>query len=115
RLLLSALLDEALLQKGFAYQALGDNIIVKRAAQNEGTPSKTDVSQQQRNIRGRVTDEGGEPLAGVNIRLKGTDKTAVTDSEGRFVITGPSGEVFIVFSYVGFTTQEIAVGQTQAD
>ncbi len=57
-------------------------------------------------VRGRVTDkESGEPLAGVNVLVKGTYRGAATDLEGQFVITGiKPGMVDLEFSSVGYKT-----------
>ncbi len=69
------------------------------------------LTRLERRISGKVTSsEDGQPLPGVSILLKGTNTGTVTDSEGRYAITVPDAGGILVFSYVGFTTQEIAVG-----
>ncbi|MGM0934838.1 MAG: SusC/RagA family TonB-linked outer membrane protein [Bacteroidota bacterium] len=64
---------------------------------------------QEKTISGTVIDEDGLPLPGVNIIVKGTNKGAQTDFDGNYNISAQSTDV-LVFSYVGFTTQEIPVG-----
>ena len=59
-------------------------------------------------ISGKVTDEAGEPLPGVNVFFKGTNSGTQTDFDGNFVLEGPSSST-LVFSYVGFETTEIEV------
>ncbi len=66
-------------------------------------------------ITGTVSDENGNPLPGVTIIVKGTTTGIITDADGNFSIrTDPSGT--LVFSFIGYRTQEIVVGnQTQID
>ena len=61
-------------------------------------------------IKGRVTDETGMGLPGVNILEKGTYHGATTDVDGNFKITTTSKNPVLVFSFVGYTSQEIEVG-----
>lgn len=58
-------------------------------------------------ITGTVTDGQG-PLPGVNITLKGSSKGTITDEKGSYTIEAQVGEV-LVFSFMGYTTQEITV------
>ena len=67
------------------------------------------ISAQQRTITGNVTDSSdGSPLIGANITIQGTTTGTVADMDGNFSIQAGSGDV-LVFSYVGYTTQEIQV------
>ena len=59
-------------------------------------------------IKGIVKDETGQPLAGVTVTTKGSDKAVRTDAEGRFTIQASKGDV-LVFSYVGHTPKEITI------
>ncbi|WP_128544729.1 SusC/RagA family TonB-linked outer membrane protein [Larkinella soli] len=61
-------------------------------------------------LLGKVTDRSGEALPGVNIRIKGTTRGTTTDSDGSFRLTLSDRKTPIVFSYIGYKTQEIAVG-----
>jgi TonB-linked SusC/RagA family outer membrane protein len=68
-------------------------------------------SQQQSIIvTGTITDDSGEPLSGVTIALKNTNVGTVSSAVGTYTIAVPDNEAVLVFSYVGFTTQEITVG-----
>jgi len=66
---------------------------------------------QEKPITGKVVDETGAPLPGATVKIKGTDKAVVTDVNGTYSITAATGST-LVFSYVGYTTQEIAVGES---
>ncbi len=65
---------------------------------------------QQKKVSGTVTDaQTGEPLPGVNIQVKGTNKGTTTDFDGKYTIT-VSPEDVLVFSYIGYQTKEVKVG-----
>lgn len=67
-------------------------------------------------IKGKVTDETGGGLPGVNILIKGTQQGTVTDAEGKFELRAPDEQAVFVFSFVGYVTREIAIGtQTLLD
>ncbi|MFV0346928.1 MAG: carboxypeptidase-like regulatory domain-containing protein, partial [Bacteroidales bacterium] len=72
--------------------------------------SKETVQQDQKSITGTVTDPNGEALIGVTVAVKGTSQGALTDSEGKYQFSTSVTEPVLVFSYVGFTTQEIPIG-----
>lgn len=65
-------------------------------------------------ITGKVVDEKGEILPGVNIKVKGTDIGTTTDVNGVYKLNLPTGNETLLFSFIGFTTQEVsAAGKTQ--
>jgi TonB-linked SusC/RagA family outer membrane protein len=61
----------------------------------------------ERTVSGRVTDENNEPLPGVSIVAKGKKNGTSTDADGKFKITVQEEETTLVFSFVGFQTQEV--------
>lgn len=64
------------------------------------------VWAQVKQISGTVSDEKGEPLIGVNVSVKGGTNGAITDLEGKFSLN-VEGKDVVVFSYIGYITQEI--------
>jgi len=62
-------------------------------------------------VSGLVKDSQGEPLIGVNIQIKGTGSGTTTDNTGKYSVTIPAGisDPSLVFSYVGYISQEVAV------
>ena len=72
---------------------------------------------QGNRITGKVTSsEDGEGLPGVNVIVKGSNQGTVTDVNGDYSLEVPGEESVLVFSSVGFTTEEIVVGnQTTID
>ena len=61
-------------------------------------------------ITGHVIDEKGQPLPGASIRVKGTKAGTTTDIDGKYTITVPDNNAVLVFSTIGYATQEIPVG-----
>lgn len=63
----------------------------------------------QNNVTGKVSDASG-PVPGANVVVKGTSVGSVTDFDGNYSITVPQGATTLVFSFIGLTTQEVAIG-----
>ncbi len=73
-------------------------------------------ARQQSQITGRVTDVSGSPLPGVTVAVKGLAKGTITDSDGKYLLSGISSDAILVFSFVGMRTQEIQVaGKTSVN
>ena len=64
---------------------------------------------QQKTVSGNVVDQSGQPLIGVNVTVKGTTQGMITDLDGNYSLS-VSPNATLVFSYIGYTTQEIRVG-----
>jgi TonB-linked SusC/RagA family outer membrane protein len=70
------------------------------------------VWAQDRTVSGKVSStEDGSALPGVNVVLKGTTNGTVTDSDGNYKLSVPSGGGSLVFSFIGLQTQEAAIGE----
>ncbi|MDR3268153.1 MAG: TonB-dependent receptor [Tannerella sp.] len=68
------------------------------------------LSQQGIVITGFVTDEFDLPLPGVTVLLAGTSTGVISDVDGKYSINVPDGDAVLVFSFVGYATQEVIVG-----
>lgn len=66
-------------------------------------------AQSSQQVTGVVLDNGGIPLIGVNIMVKGTTNGVITDIDGKFSISATPQDV-LVFSYIGYLNQEIGIG-----
>ncbi len=101
------LLASALEGSDISYRVM-DNVIVLTNLALE--------SQQQR-VTGTVTDGAtGEPLAGVTIQVKGTQTGGVSSANGTYGVLIPTGSTTLIFSFVGYQTQEIDIsGRTIID
>lgn len=73
------------------------------------------IAQQQ--VSGNVTDfSNGDPLPGVNILIQGTATGTISDMEGNYQLDVPGEDAVLVFSFIGYESQEVAVGsQTEID
>lgn len=60
-------------------------------------------------ITGRVTDSLGAPLEGVSVELRGTSNRTITNAKGAFALTTESGKGTLVFSSVGYGTEEVSI------
>jgi TonB-linked SusC/RagA family outer membrane protein len=66
---------------------------------------------QERSVSGKVTSqEDGTALPGVNVVVKGTTNGTVTDADGNYKISVPSGGGSLVFSFIGLSTSEVEIG-----
>lgn len=89
--------------------ACGFNVM----ANNSFNPNPLTINSKfavDRTIKGKVTDDTGEKLPGVSIVLKGTTIGTVSDADGLYSITIPDNGAVLIFSSVGFLTQEVPVG-----
>lgn len=64
-------------------------------------------------VRGKVTDEKGEPLIGVNIRQKGSNRGTASDKNGSFFISLPAPGSVLVFTFLGYVTREFTINETK--
>ena len=69
------------------------------------------VFAQLSNISGIVSNNGGKILPGVSVVVKGTLEGTVTDIDGKYFISAKTGDI-LQFSYIGFLSQEIIVGDS---
>lgn len=81
------------------YQVMNQNLIVIKEDPVATVPDEI--------IHGRVTGDGGVPLASVSVVVKGSTNGTVTNNAGEFTLTVPDANVTLVFSIVGYDTQEI--------
>lgn len=65
---------------------------------------------QQKTITGRVVDALNEGMPGVNVQVKGTTSGTITNIDGDFSISVPNTKSVLVFTFIGYVKQEVAVG-----
>ena len=107
---LEQVLNTLLKNKDISYK-IEENIIY--LSEKENSNSLQQQSGKERTITGQVVDAQGEPLIGVSILVKGTTDGAITDLDGNYKIMTKSNNPVIVYSYIGYKTQEIPLkGQT---
>ncbi len=64
---------------------------------------------QQQTVTGKIKDSAGEALTGVNVVLKGTMIGTISDMAGNFSISVPDLNGTLVFTFIGYTPQEMAI------
>lgn len=129
-------LDACLAEQSIAYTIVGKTVVLKPAKKADtATPAAIEQSakgsaemmrvltnplntlqlstiQQSifETVRGRVTDETGAALPGVNVLIKGTSQGTSTDADGQFTLNVSNSDAVLVFSFVGYLPQEVVVG-----
>jgi TonB-linked SusC/RagA family outer membrane protein len=69
------------------------------------------ASYAQTGIRGTVINAASKtPLAGVTVQVKGSKTTAVSGNDGSYSISAPASATALVFQFIGYKTQEVAIG-----
>ena len=80
-------------------------------AHTVGTPASSIAPRADKTVKGRVTDTANnQGLPGVNVVVKGTSVGTTTDERGDYTISVPENSSVLVFSFVGYLSQEVAVG-----
>jgi TonB-linked SusC/RagA family outer membrane protein len=79
---------------------------------NSMTETQTDAKKVavDRSVKGKVLDEKGEGIPGVTVLVKGTQRGTSTEVSGDFDLSVPDENVTLVFSFVGYVTQEVVLG-----
>lgn len=110
---LTVLLDHLLHPRRMTYTVDGKTIFIRPTAEIQGTSLSATAGtlpQQPRVINGRVTDIKGEALTGVSVKVKNGPATAVTNQNGTYKITLTDDETTLIFSMLGFASQEVVIG-----
>src|SRR5688500_7739093 len=113
---LEEVLDHCLKNQSLSYTIIEKTVVIKKKTKRRTTTIDTSVSIKEETaaqIRGRVTAENGQPVAGVTVQEKGTSTAVVTDADGRFSIN-VADNATLVFSSIGYATQEVSIsGRTE--
>lgn len=99
------ILDEIFSGLNLSYKITENNLILI-------TPKdKTffDETLQIITVTGKVTDASGTPIPGVTITVKGTSQGTITDMDGNYSIDVNSGSAILVFSFIGYLSEEVAI------
>jgi TonB-linked SusC/RagA family outer membrane protein len=116
---LSEVLAIVLQPLNISYRIIGGQILLYSQIPNQRgdmNPENNESGQMQvkpdeRTLTGKVMDaSGSEALPGVNVIVKGTERGTSTNVDGTFTLTIPEGEATLVFSFVGYLSQEVVIG-----
>lgn len=90
---------------GFSYKLTDKYIMI--------VPEKKEMnSQASKTVKGKIVDENGEPLIGVNVAVDGTTTGTITDFDGNFSMSAFANSTLKV-SYIGYATQLVAVSDKE--
>jgi TonB-dependent SusC/RagA subfamily outer membrane receptor len=99
---LKQVLDQIFTNTDLSYEFLQNNLVIIKGIGDASNETKAIVT-------GTVTGENSTPLSGVSVQVKGTNRGTTTNSQGVFSINAEANDV-LVFSYIGYDTQEVATG-----
>jgi len=118
---LKIVLDQMFKKNGVDYEVLKDRVILGKLPDGyatdkpvvKGQDTKTGAAEAVAGISvsGKVVDESGQPLPGVTVVEKGTTNGIVTNVDGSFKLNVANEGSVLVFSFIGYTKQEILVGK----
>ncbi|WEK34414.1 MAG: SusC/RagA family TonB-linked outer membrane protein [Candidatus Pseudobacter hemicellulosilyticus] len=111
---LKDVLEICLRDQSFTYTILeADRLVVIREKEPVPVPMPLTVLLPK-DIKGTVSNEKGEPIAGATINVKGSQQSAVTNEQGVFTLNGIADNAVLVVSNIGYDTKEIPVaGKTE--
>ncbi|WP_316795052.1 SusC/RagA family TonB-linked outer membrane protein [Pedobacter agri] len=118
---LKELLDRILNANNLTFEVINNQFVVVKAKSGNDPESIPIPEASVHNlitkhegfvVSGKVTDEQGDPMVGVSVKVKNSNRAVSTNSKGNFAIGVGSPNSILEFSYIGYSTQLIAVGGT---
>ncbi len=117
------ILEDMFQNTGISFVLLNKQIVLQKQHFNSET-DKNDVKKTTKDvdipaqiekiiIKGKITDENGDPLPGASVAVKGKNIGVSTDIEGAFSLTVLDGSTTLVISFVGYKTLEVEIGGRQ--
>lgn len=114
---LGAVLDQLLQPLDIYYHVSGDQIVLTHKGEKQGhlLPLHIDADKMipdgyvAKVVTGKVTDEGGAPLGGVSIQVRGTSRGTTSNATGNYSISVDAGET-LEFTMIGYKTHSIKIG-----
>lgn len=98
-------LDQLLESTGIVYSIHDRQIVLTHM----GDANPVFISQNEKQVRGKVTGSAGDPIPGVSVVVKGTTSGTITDADGNYSLPAVSPNGTLVFSFVGMRTLELPV------
>jgi TonB-linked SusC/RagA family outer membrane protein len=107
-------LDQLLTPLNVSFEVVGNTRILlrKKLPQTVGQSDDSQTQTIDRTITGKVTDEKGEGLPGVNILVMGSQQGTSTNETGSYQLSVPDGNTTLKFSFIGYVSQEVATDKS---
>ena len=114
---LKYVLEELSREFNYNFKRVNKNIYLRKRVKDEhNIKEHMEYPSLDRKISGKLTDENGDGLPGVNILVKGTNIGTVTDLDGNYSLNVPDDATILIFSFVGYLTEEVDItGRTTVD
>ena len=104
---ITSVLDQLFEGTDIGYKLIDHYIVITSKKEDvSNLLARSDASIQ---IVGLVTDENGEPISGASVSLKGSTVGTITDIDGKYTISVPTTKSVLVFSFIGYVSQNIIV------
>jgi TonB-linked SusC/RagA family outer membrane protein len=110
---INEVMDKCLPSQSFSYALEGNSIVVRKTTTRPNLSGNNDVERPPIEVSGKVLDDKGNPLGGVTVAIKNDSQVTITDGDGIFTVTSPNQNPVLVFSYVGYKTQELTVADVK--
>lgn len=112
-------LETILADTGLGYTQINNNIIINnkplsQAALFENVAPKASITTAAKEVTGTVKDAKGQPVPGTNVLVKGTTLGTSTNFDGKYTINVPDDNSVLIFSSIGYVSQEVAIGSRTA-
>jgi len=109
---ISQVLDEIFKDTGISYRVVGRQIVLY----SDSSSKEIYEFGQTKEVRGKVTNEAGEPIPGATVAIKGTTSGTITGADGTYLLSKVPDSAVLLFTFVGMKTQEVTVaGKSQID
>lgn len=105
---IESVLDNIFKGTDITYKIVKNHVVLTNKRIEE-TQSES-VNQDKKSVSGKVTDQNGEPLIGVNVVVKGTTTGAMTDIDGIYRLENVPTNATVEFSYIGYVQQSVNIG-----
>ncbi len=111
---INEVLDECFKGMPFEYSFLDKNVLIKYKEpppflKHEISKGEIVKNLQEIQVSGQVKDEQDNVLSGVSVKVKGSTQGTITDQDGKYVLVTEESNITLVFSFIGFVSQEVAV------
>jgi TonB-linked SusC/RagA family outer membrane protein len=107
---LDNVLQKLLQDKSLGYEEVNNVIVIRKKAQPRMVHTGAAAARKDTVISGVVIDDNNKPMSGVSVGVSGSPTMTSTDANGRYKIVVDSDSSVLVFSYIGYASQEVPVG-----